>query len=446
MEAPQGRGGITPLPPPEPDGIGREPARAPRPWLAALLALAGLLVFALWLAATSTDPGVEVAATGSTSDTLAPLSARDLPTTTSVAPPTTSRPPPRLGEILPWLQGSLVIFSQTDDGDSMFWWVDAFRGPQQLRLSASNIVDFRPEPAALNNLAYETDGTVRTLYVGGWQRQEPVFIGSQGFAWDPSGSATVAWVGTDQFTGVTSLYTKGLGDPVTRVAELPDSSFLIEWTVEGLVMTESFGPPVVTENADTETVTVTRPILTVLRDSDGSVIGTAAAEPVKVSVDGTIVADGTADAFARSGLEFTADLIPPNELIILEASAGTAETPFSVRQIPIREALADGDSIFAWDRRWSLSPTGDWAGRIVNGVSATTLVVQSLENLSVRVVPIRTDVPLATVGFSADGQRFFAFSSESAELVAVDWLTGAQFIVPFDGNVPLGGAYVRQNP
>ncbi|MCP3975523.1 MAG: hypothetical protein GY720_13645 [bacterium] len=443
MEAPQGRGGITPLPPPEPDGIGRELRRAPRPWPAALLALGGLVAFALWLAGSATDPGSDVAATGATSATLAPLDERGLTSTTPPPPPSTV-PPPRLSEALPWLRGSLVMFSQTNEGDSMFLWIDSNRSPQEYRLSATNTVDVRPEPESLNNLAYETRGSVRSLYLGGWQTQEPVFIGSQGFAWDPFGSATLAWVGTDQITGTTALYMKGLGDPITRVADVPATSFLLEWTFEGLVMAESIGPPVVILDSETGAVHTTAPTLTVLRDIDGATIGTAAAEPLKVSVNGTIVARGTAPAFAAAGLEPAADLIPPNELIILDTSAATSDGPFTVRQIPIREALADGESIFSADGRWSLSPTGDWAGRVVNWATSTSLVVQSLETLSVRVVPIRTDFPLVTVGFSADGQRFFAYSSDAGELVAVDWPTGAQFTLPLDGNIKLGGAYIRQ--
>lgn len=336
------------------------------------------------------------------------------------------------------------MFSQTNEGTSMFLWIDRLRSPQEFRLSGSNIVNIRPEPDSLNNIAYESQGSLRALYIGGWQAQEPVFVGSQGFAWDPTGSGTVAWVGTDQVNQTTSLYTKGLGDRVVRVADVPGSSQLIEWTVAGLVMTESMGPPVTMLDSASNEVRTAVPAITVLRDIAGTVLATAAAEPIKVSIDGTIVATGTAAAFSAADLELNADLIPPNELIILDTSDAGGATGFAVRQIPIRERLADGDSIFATNGRWSLSPTGDWAGRVVNGPSSQSLVVQSLETLSVRVVPIRSSAPLATVGFSADGQRFFAFSTESDELISIDWLTGAQFVVPLEGNIPLGGAYVRQ--
>lgn len=445
MEAPKGRGGITPLPPPEPDGTGRELARAPRPWLAALLAVGGLLVFALWLAESGTVPAPDAAASESTVATLAPLSARDLPSTTVPLPPTTTAPtPPRLGEALPWLQGGLIMFSHTGDTDSMIFWVDSERSPQEFSLSGSNVAKLRPEPDSLSNIAYETPGTANALYLGGWQVQEPIFVGSQGFAWDPGGSGTLMWVGTDQVTQTTALYSKGLGDPIVRLVDVPSSSSLLEWTTHGLVMSEAMGSPVTIVD-EAGNVMATAPILTVLRDTDGSVLATAAAEPLKAAGNGTIVATGTALAFEAAGIEIAADLVPPNELVILDTSLSSdGATGFEVRQIPLREALADGESIFSADGRWSLSPNGDWAGRIVNWSTSTSLVVQSLETLSVRVVPIRTEAPLTTVGFSADGQRFFGFSSESGEFVAIDWLTGAQFVVPIDGNIRLGGAFVRQ--
>jgi len=206
MEAPEGRGRITPLPPPEPDGVGRPVERAPRQWMPVGLALAGLIAFALWLAATGTPLPNESAA-GNSQGTLASLSAGEStpPASAAPLPTTTTTTLPILGEMLPWLDGSLVIFSSDVDGDFLSVWDESLPQPQDFRLSGSNVLRAEPEPHTLSFVAYETAGRVASLYLGGWQTQEPIFVGSRGFAWDPAGSATLMFVGTDQVTGETAL-------------------------------------------------------------------------------------------------------------------------------------------------------------------------------------------------------------------------------------------------
>jgi len=436
MEAPEGRGRITPLPPPVPDGTPPAPRGTPQPRLMAMATLGSLVLFALWLAGSGeVGPPAGAADGDGFGVTLAPLSAAD--TSTTVArplPPVTQ--PPRLAEMVPWLRGTIILLGHTGDREELFVWTNGSRSPEKFELSAANIVDVSLEPATLNYVAYQTAGTVQALYVGDWLAQEPIFVGSQGFAWDPSGTAMVAWVGTDQVTGETALYRKNLADPTIRIADVPRDSWLAAWTEQGLVFAEHRGP---------------RPTLTVLRNLDGLTIATAMAEPLRASPNGVIVALGTSDALAAAEPVTELDdefiLIPPPELVVLDSPAnGDLLAGFTLREVPSRESLADGESLFSPDGQWSLSTDGDWAGRLVNRDTRATLVVQSLRSLSVRVVPLRGPGERTSVGFTTDRDQFFVFDPERSVMIVINWLTGAQFEFPIGGDIRPGGAYIRSAP
>ena len=440
MEAPQGRGRITPLPPPEPDGIGRPVERAPRQWIPVGLALAGLVAFAVWLAGTGT-PLPDQAEAGGNQSTLAPLSADDpVPPSTITTPPPTTTTPPTLGELLPWLDGSLVVFSSDSDGDFMSVWVNSLSEPQHFRLSGSNVIAVEPDPTSLSFMAYETAGSVSSLYLGGWQTQEPIFIGSHGFAWDPIQPGRLAWVGTDQVTGQTALYRKEIVGNIELVAPLPPGTRLVGWTSLGLITAEQLGAPVNLIDIDTGVLTVKRPTLTRLRTIDGDILATAVAEPLRASPTGTVIALGTADAFTAAAIEIEDEaLVVPDVHVVLD----TATTGFELRTAPPPELLADGEEIFSPDGRWSLSRDGSWVARTTSTGIGTAIQMRSIETAAVRVVALVGDEDFATVGFSADSEWFFTYSTRSDQLnIAAD--TGAQFVVPFDKRVRFGGVYVRR--
>lgn len=439
MEAPEGRGRITPLPPPEPDGIGRPVERAPRQWMPVGLALAGLIAFAVWLASTGTPVLDEVGAGGSQS-TLAPLSAEDTaPQSTITTPPPTTTAPPTLGELLPWLDGSLLIFSGDADGDFLSVWDESLPKPQEFRLSGSNVIQVEPEPATLNFVAYETAGRVASLYLGGWQKQEPIFVGTRGFAWDPAGSATLLFVGTDQITGDTALYRQRVTEPIELVTQLADGTRLIGWTEAGLITAVEAGPAVSLVDQTTGAVTVRAPTFTELRTVGGELLARVAAVPLRTSPNGTIIAVGTAEAFDASSLEIEpAVLLVPDDVVVLDASEGA----FTPRTVPIPEVMADGELIFSPDGRWSLSNSGDWVARTTDAGIATAIAMRSLVSQAVRVMSLQSDGDKHTVGFSQDGEWFFTYSNQSDQLIASSD-GGAQFTVPFQRNVRLEGVYIR---
>lgn len=445
MEAPEGRGRITPLPPPEPDGFGRPIERAPRQWLPAVLGIAGLVVFALWLAGSGNTSGGEATAADPNRATLAPLAADDPGSPPATPPPTTTTTrPPVLGDILPWLEGSLMLVSSTSDGDNLLVWDAASAEPLEFRLSGANIENFKPEPGSLDRVAYETTGDTRALFHGGWRGQEPLFVGSNGFGWDPAGTGTLMWVGTDQVTLETALYRKHPRSPVELVTSLPADIRLVEWTDFGLIMEEPQGPAVNLVDVDTGELAVVHPTLTVLRDLEGTALATAAAEPLRATIRGTIVAVGTERAFAPSNSELDAEwLTPPADVVILDPPVNPG-AGFSLRLVPIREVLADGEPVFSADGRWSVSSDGGWVGRRVARGDAVTLVMRRIDANSVRVFPIQNDGPKTTVGFSQDGMWFFVWSPDSRELIAAS-RSGAQFAIPMDANIRFGGAFIRPN-
>lgn len=438
MEAPEGRGRITPLPPPEPDGIGRPVERAPRPWMPVGFALAGLLAFAVYLAGSGT-PETNQAAAGNSRGTLAPLSAEDTipPSSPPPSPPPTTIPP-TLGEMLPWLEGSLVIFSSNAGGDYLSVWDESLTEPQEFRLSGSNVTRVEPEPTTLSFIAYETSGRVSSLYMGGWQTQEPIFVGSQGFAWDPAGSATVHFVGTDQVTGETALYSQSVAGPISRIAPLSAGSRLVGWAHTGLVIAVDLGPPVTIIDPNTGSVTVKTPTVTEFRSTAGDLVATAIAEPVRVAPDGTVIAVGSADALATAAIEADPSaLTVPDVFVVLD----TADT-ITLQSVPFAEILSDGELIFSPDGRWSLSNDGDWVARTTNAGISTAIAMRSLVTQAVRVVALQSDGEKQTVGFTQDGEWFFTYSRETNRLVASND-GGAQFSVPFDRNVRLEGVYTR---
>ncbi len=442
MEAPEGPGRITPLPPPEPDGVGRPFERAPRQWMPVGLALAGLVAFAIWLAVT-TNPLPNQAAAGRSQGTLTPLSVDDAPPASSLVPIATSTTiAPTLGDMLPWLEGSLVIFSTAADGTFLNVWDATLPKPATYRLSGTNVLDISPEPESLSFVAYETGGdVVNSLYVGGWQRQEPVFIGSQGFAWDPEGSATIMWIGVDQLSGESALYRKQVPRTVERVAPMPPNSRLAGWTTSGLLVTVAAGPAEVMVDAN-GAVRTKRPALTELRDPEGNVLGTVVAEPLRATSSGTVVAIGTADAFEAAELEVPESaLVVPNEFVVLDATIAGGPA-FELRSVSIAESLADGRAVFPSDGRWSLSDNGRWAARLTTSGRTTAIAMRSLETRAIRVISLRSDGDKLPVGFTQDGEWFFTYAPQADELVAASD-GGAQFVVPFAQLVRLGGVYVR---
>ncbi len=444
MEAPEGRGRITPLPPLRPDDAGRRMPRSGGQWPPALLALAAVIVFALWLAGTGRPEPESGPAVGSGGFvTLAPLVSDEDPAVPSSATPTTTTSPPLLSELVPWLEGGLIAFSQSREGDRMTFW-DAGRGQaQSFVLSSTRTISVQPEPASLDFIAYETAGRARALHVGGWQRQEPIFVGSHGFAWDPAGSGTIAWVGTDQVSKETALYMRPPDGEIRRVGDLPGNSWLMGWTDHGLVLAEYLAPPVNLIDDSTGQIIVKQPALTVLRDTEGRVLAQAAAEPLRASRSGRVVAVGTEDALEAAGVSIDVTVaIVPTEIVVLEPSSAP-NTAFTVSTIPPREDLADGESIFASDGRWSLSPDGVWVGRTVSGGIRTALVLQRLDTRSLRLIPLPSQDPRSTVGFSQDGQWFFVWTPSTSELIIINPRNGAQFAVPLEANVRLGGAFIR---
>lgn len=442
MEPPQGRGRITPLPPPESDGTGRPRERVPQPWVVAVLGIAGLLTFAVWLTGqgTSIDAEGEPAPAAPGRATLAPLAEPDPPNAPDQTVPSTLAP--RLGELLPRLDGSLLLLARGFDGEHLLVWDQTATEPQRHRLSGDNITNIQPEPATLNYLAYQTAGRVRSLYFGGWQTQEPIFVGSRGFAWDPAGTATLMWVGEDQVTMTTSLYRQQIGEPIERIIDLPSGSELEGWTIHGLIVSHPLGPSVNLIDPAGGRLTVKTPTITTLLDDDGDALASVAAQPLRVSPLGTVVARGTGDAITEAGLSIdSATLVPPHEVAILDVTAAPTAA-FSVRSISLPEALSDGESIFAADGRWSLHPAGEAVGRVVKRRVTSSLVVHRLDTQGVTVVSLPEGRGMTTVGFSSDGKWFFAWAPDTGDLVAVA-SSGGQYVVPLADNIRLDGVYIR---
>ncbi|NND03266.1 MAG: hypothetical protein HKN91_10805 [Acidimicrobiia bacterium] len=438
MEAPKGRGRITPLPPPEPDGMGRPVERAPRQWLPMVVALTGLVAFALWLAGSGAPVSNEAAA-GNGQSTLAPLSAADpAPATSIIVASTTTTNPPTLGEMLLGLEGSLVIFSGDASGDFMSVWNPSLPAPQEFRLSSSNVTRIEPEPATMSFIAYETAGRVTSLHLGGWQTQEPIFVGSRGFAWDPTGSATLLFVGIDRLTGETSLYRHGVTEPLERVAPLPDGSRLIGWAEPGLILAVDLAPAVNVVHPDTGAISIKNPTITEFRTPQGELIGSATAEPLRVAPAGTIVAMGSADALEAAAVESDVESLDvPNTFVVL----GAADT-LTLRAVPFPEVLGDGELIFSPDGRWSLSDDGERVARTTNTGVATAIATRSLVTQGIRSLSLQSGGEKSTVGFSQNGEWFFSYSNDDEQLFAAT-STGAQFAVPFERNIRLEGVYIR---
>ena len=359
------------------------------------------------------------------------------------APPITQTPV--LDERLPWLDGrDLLLFSSTRTADELIVWDGSVAEPQRFPLSGANIVDFEPEPRTTNFIAYETSGNAFALYVGGWQRQEPIFVGTHGFDWDPAGTGTLMWLGTDQITGATSLYRRELNRAIELVAPMPDDARLIGWNEAGLVVRIESGGPVNFVNEESGVFEVRQPAITSLYDPSGTLIASALADPLAVTPSGPIVARGTSTVFAEGEIEIPedVDVTPPDTFVLLDPPSA-ASAQFGYRPIPKRDALADTEVLFSSQRPWSVSADASWAGRAVTRDNASTLVVHGLTSQAVRVIPLASDHARATVGFSQDGQWFFLWSPQSNELVIVDPDAGAQFELPIEGNVRIRRAFLR---
>ena len=350
MEAPRGGGRITPLPPSESEGWDHEPT-VPRPRLPAAFALAGLVAFALWLSGAAQPAGPPDAGSAGPSITGANLSS---PEPESVEPPPITQPPV-LDERLPWLDGrDLLLFSSTRTTDELIVWDGSVAEPQRFPLSGANIVDFEPEPRTTNFIAYETAGNAFALYVGGWQRQEPIFVGTHGFDWDPAGTGTLMWIGTDQVTGATSLYRRELNDTIELVAPMPEGTRLVGWNETGLVIRVQSGGPVNFVDADSGAFEVRQAAVTSLYDTSGTLLASALADPLAVTPAGPIVARGTGTVFAEGSIDVPDDvgLTPPDTFVLLDPPQGASDQ-FTYRPIPKREALADTEIMFSSQRPWS---------------------------------------------------------------------------------------------
>lgn len=443
MEAPERGSRITPLPPPQPEGEIGSPERVSRPWAPALAGLAGLFVFALWLIGAQGGGEPTPDPDAGTSPAAAPLSAPDLsePPATSIPTTTTARRP--LADDLPWLQGSLVMFGRSFGAGGTTVWRGGDTTPIRFDYSSSNVATVKPEPVGVTFIAYETDGPTPALHVGGWQRQDSIFVGSRGFAWDPAGSATLAWVGTDQITDETSLYTLDPETGISLVAPMPPGTRLVEWTQAGLIMSEERGPPVTVRDDSTGSTTLRTPALTVLRAPDGTEIATAVAEPLRASRSGTVIAVGTSEVFAAANLVAPHDtaLWVPDDFVALDSPTGGI-SGFEVRRLAPLPELTDEAELFSPDGRWSLSQDGNWVGRVSNRDSVATLVVFGLRTGEIRAETIVGEGPASTVGFTPDGTRFVAWRGLTDELIVVTWLNGDQTTVPFANDAWMAGVYI----
>ena len=434
---------ITPLPPPESESPDRRDGAVARPWLPALLAVAGLVVFAFWLAGTGiqSQPPGQGAAPSPSRPPLSPDVAAATTTSAPAAPPT-SRPSTPLNELIPGLTEDLIIFGRYARQDVLATWRPTDGAPSLYSLSGANILTAKPEPAALNLIAYETESAEPALYLGGWQRQDPVFVGTRGFAWDPAGSATLAWVGRDQVTGATSLYMRLVDGTIQLVAPLPDGSRLLTWTQIGLIMSERRGGPISVVDEAAGTISLKVPTVTVVRSPAGESIASAMAQPLKASAVGTIVALGTADAFAAAGIDAPeVETRPPADLVVMDLATDPARLTYEV--IPQGEPLVDGAPLFSANGRWSITADGNWAGRTANLNSVATLVVQGLRTESVHEIPLSDDATHLGIGFLPDSTRFVSWSPTTQELSIVNWLTGERSTIPYVASVWFESFFLR---
>jgi len=441
MEAPERGGRITPLPPHFDDAP--QPTAGPRrPWAPVLVALGGVSAFALWLGASTPNPLPPEPGTGS-GQTPAALSAPEPLAGEEAAATSTLTPAASLGEQLPWLDGSLMLFGRDGGSGALTVWRRSEAGSAAFKYSGSNVRQVEPEPRALDLIAYETDAPTASLYLGSWQRQDPIYVGSRGFGWDPRGSGTLAWVGTDQVTAETALYNWDREVGIRLVAPLPAGSRLLAWTEKGLVLSQELAAAVAVVDEVSGEMALRDVALTVLISPAGDEIAKAVAQPMRVSRNGTIVAIGTGDALDKAEQIPPAAAARPANRIVLLDSPGSGEQGFGIRPLPDHDLLPNGSPLLTADGRWSLTDDGNWIGRVANIDGTATLTVLGLRTGYVQTVAIRGPEPATGVGFLDGGAHYLVWRPTTKELISIAWLNGQQTVVPFIGDVRFGGAYVR---
>ena len=443
MEEPEDRGSSSSPPPIEIDGMSWQIESRPRPWLPAALAVFAALALLLWLVGSSTEDVDSAATTGA----LLP------PAVEETTPPAAIVTPVTLGEMLPWLDGrGLILFAADADSEYVLTWGASSSEPSRFRLSGSNIATIRPEPANLDFVAYETLGRTTYLYVGDLRMQEPIFVGSRGFAWDPKGSGTLMWIGEDQSTLETALYRTTVfgwrfsdetpSALIQKVADLPSGTRLAGWTEQGLVMAVDLGGPVNVLDAESGDVRLESPTMMELRDLDGTLIATVVAEPWKATSNGTIVARGTSDAFAIAGIEpHPTALVVPDGFVVLDASADSGG--FTLRGLPHCDFGDQTGPIVNGTTQWDLSEDGRWVGS--NGVLCN-IVDQTLREFEQNdgVADILGYGGIQrVVGFSQDSQWFFTHAAQDGKLFMASVDGGQRLVVPVDDWVRFRGAFIH---
>ena len=250
------------------------------------------------------------------------------------------------------------------------------------------------------------------------------------------------WIGKDQTTGATGLYRQPFAGVTELVSPVDEGVRLIGWTDHGLVTANDLGPPVTVTNPN-GSISTQSPTITELRDLAGTVVARAVAEPLRTAPVGRIIALGTSRAFDVAEIEPPESALAlPAQHVALEATAGTLE----LVNIPVPEALSDGELMFSVIEPWSLSNDGEWAARVTAAGVSTALVVERISSQTRRVLALRTEGERATVGFSQDGAWFFTYSPRAGELTATTMGASATFSIDFDQRIRFGGVYIRQTP
>ncbi|HEX9855880.1 MAG TPA: hypothetical protein VGC47_11260 [Acidimicrobiia bacterium] len=422
---------IRPLPPDVARGSdGNGPTR---PWLPAIFAVSGLLVFGLIAGAlaSSSDPTTTTSTTVNAAVAVPPLA---LPgeTTTTTERVTTTTSPPTLAEIAPGLDRDLTVAVRDPlrGGTAELWWpLGSIAPTRTAHPSRADFFSYDPTGAYAAYVTYTQGGTV--LFAGSAQVYQPVALNVYSFAWHPTDEGRIAFIaGQEPGTPQTSraLYTArvdqdGLAEEPNEITRTGDLAVLHGWGEWGYLVADW---PDVGERVVVDPVTAT-PMFVTYSTVYGPGGGIAARAPLSIdqlAPNGTVLAGSTALALEIAGVDVAA-------LGLTVTTVIDGMSLYSAAFEPIESSVT-----FRTSSYYLLS--NDLVVQAGLGGAGTSLTMQPHDGSSVR----STNLPgeLVPRRFTGEGSLVVALDPGNRTVVVLDPRTGRAWRVPLDGDsLPLDG-------